>query len=90
MRSLATSRFWKLYSALPSETRALADKTYQLWLADPKHPSLHFKELAGSGRRFSVRIGIRYRAIGWKPTSSCVEWVWTGSHADFDSLLKKS
>lgn len=37
MRSLATSRFWKLHNALPEEIRGLSDKTYKLWLAAPRH-----------------------------------------------------
>ena len=56
MNSLATSRFWKLYNALPAEVRALSDKTYTLWLKDPRHTSLLFKELGGRENKFSVRI----------------------------------
>ena len=89
LKSLATSRFWKLYNALPAEVRTLANKAYELWLADPRHASLHFKELGGRGNRFSVRIGIHYRAVGWKPDASTVEWVWVGSHAEYDALLKR-
>lgn len=80
MKSRATARFWKLYGDLPRETQFLADKTYRLWRNNPQHPSLHFKQL-------SVRIGIHYRAVGWKPDGSTVEWVWIGSHADYDRLV---
>jgi hypothetical protein len=86
MNSRATARFWKHYEALPAEIRQLANKTYRLWRGDPQHPSLHFKQLHGRGNRFSVRIGLHYRAIGWKPEQSTVEWVWIGSHADYDKL----
>jgi hypothetical protein len=41
--------------------RELADKNYQLLKRDPNHPSLHFKKV---GRFRSVRIGLRYRALG--------------------------
>jgi hypothetical protein len=54
---------------------------------NPQHPSLHFKQLAGRGGRFSVRIGIHYRAVGWKPDASTVEWVWIGSHAEYDKIV---
>ena len=87
MMSRATARFWKLYGALPPEVRQLAEKTYRLWRDSPQHPSLHFKRLSGRGGRFSVRIGIHYRAVGWKPDASTVEWVWIGSHADYDKLI---
>ncbi|MBU3666372.1 MAG: hypothetical protein FGM15_10930 [Chthoniobacterales bacterium] len=87
MKSRATARFWKLYEALPLEVQALSTKTYRLWRDNPQHPSLHFKQLSGRGGRFSVRIGIHYRAVGWKPEPSAIEWVWIGSHAEYDKLL---
>jgi hypothetical protein len=86
MNSRATERFWKLYSQLPPEVRDLARKNYNLWRQDHNHPSLHFKKLARGNDRFSVRIGDRYRAIGHK-VGDTVEWVWIGSHSDYDKLL---
>ncbi|MEN3941175.1 hypothetical protein WJU23_07770 [Prosthecobacter sp. SYSU 5D2] len=89
MKSTATPRFWQLLNALPADVQALAEKNYRLWAEDPQHPSLHFKRLAGSGHRFSVRVGDHYRAIGWKVADGGVEWVWIGSHAEYDLLLKR-
>jgi hypothetical protein len=43
----ASSRFWRCYGALPADVRDLADKNFRLLKADPKHPTLHFKLLAG-------------------------------------------
>lgn len=88
MKSNASPRFWSLLNALPREIQELAEKNYQLWLADAQHPSLNYKRLAGGGQRFSVRVGDRYRAIAWKLPDGGVEWVWIGSHADYDQLLK--
>lgn len=87
MTSRATSRFWRLYGDLPADVQRLADKAYELWRDNPWHPSLHFKQLAGRGSRFSVRIGIHHRAVGWKPEPSLVEWVWIGTHADYDKII---
>jgi len=78
----ASPRFWALYGALPSEIRELADKSYQLLKADPRHPSLHFKKI---GDLWSVRIGAHYRALGTEVESG-VYWVWIGTHADYDKL----
>ncbi len=36
--------------------RDLADKNFALLMADPRHPSLHVKQI---GRYHSVRIGLR-------------------------------
>jgi hypothetical protein len=87
VRSRATARFWRLYEALPADVQQQADKSYGLWRDNPRHPSLHFKQLSGRGGRFSVRIGIHHRAVGWKPESSLVEWVWIGTHAEYDQLI---
>lgn len=89
MKSTATPRFWRLLNELPEDIIELAGKNYRLWQENPQHPSLHFKKLAGAGDRFSVRVGDHYRAIGWKLKDGSVEWVWIGSHADYDQLLKR-
>jgi len=65
----------------------LARKNYFLWQENHDHPSLAFKKLKGGGgeARFSVRIGDHYRAIG-RITGDSVEWVWIGSHEDYNHL----
>jgi hypothetical protein len=86
LKSRATARFWKLYAALPARVQDLARKNYQLWQSDEKHPSLGFKRLkGGSGKRFSIRIGDHYRAIGQRLDDG-IEWVWIGSHEDYNKL----
>lgn len=86
MRSRATARFWKLYAALPAHVQQLARKNYQLWQAEEGHPSLGFKRLkGGSGKRFSIRVGDHYRAIGQRLDDG-IEWVWIGSHEDYNKF----
>lgn len=41
-------------------TGGLADRGYEQLKADPRHPSLHLKRI---GRFWSVRVGIRHRAL---------------------------
>jgi len=89
MKSTASPRFWKLLGALPKDVQEVAEKNYQLWRSNPQHPSLNFKRLAGAGHRFSVRVGEHYRAIGWKLDDGGVEWVWIGTHADYDQMLSR-
>lgn len=55
-----TPAFWEAYDRLPAAVRDLADKNYALLKSDPDHPSLHFKKIS---RLWSVRIGLRYRAL---------------------------
>ena len=87
MKSRVTTRFWVLYGQLPPAVQNLADKNYRLWLKNPRHPSLVFKKLHGGGERFSVQIGHNHRAIGHFVAGG-VEWVWIGSHEEYDLLLR--
>jgi hypothetical protein len=65
VKSVATRRFWNLFSALPRDVQNLAVKNYKLWRENPSHPSLHFRRLKGGEDRFTIRIGDHYRA--WSP-----------------------
>jgi hypothetical protein len=56
----ASPRFWACYEALPLEVQLLADRAYEQLKADPRHPSLHLKRI---GRFWSVRVGLRHRAL---------------------------
>lgn len=84
MKHYASARFRALYLALPGEVRALADKNYHLLKNDPQHPSLHFKRL---GNLWSVRVGKYYRALG-TDVDEGILWVWIGSHAEYDKIVK--
>jgi hypothetical protein len=63
--------------------RALADKNYRLLRTDPRHPSLHFKRV---DKLWAVRVGDHYRALGIDVANG-VQWLWIGTHADYDQLL---
>jgi hypothetical protein len=84
MKHRATPRFWACYDRLPEEIQQLADRCYQLLLQDPRHPSLHFKRV---GQFWSVRVGLYYRALAIEEDSVPV-WVWIGTHAEYDQLLR--
>ena len=84
MRHLASPAFWEAYRRLPEQVRALADKNYALLKANPQHPSLQFKKV---GRFWSVRVGLRYRALAVEADDNLI-WFWIGSHADYDALIQ--
>jgi hypothetical protein len=84
MRHLASRAFWEAYDKLPEQVRALADKNYALLKTNPRHPSLQFKKI---GRFWSVRVGLRYRALAVEADED-LAWFWIGSHADYDALIK--
>jgi hypothetical protein len=80
----ASKEFWSRYDALPQDVQNLADKSFSLLREDPTHPSLHFKRIE---KFFSVRVGLRYRALGIESPDG-VLWFWIGSHAEYDKLLR--
>ncbi len=63
---------------LPREVRELADKSYELQKANPRHPSLRLKRIEGL---WSVRVGQPYRALGIDAPAG-IQWIWIGSHAE--------
>jgi hypothetical protein len=83
MRHLASRSFREAYERLPEQVRGLADKNYALLKQDPRHPSLQFKKV---GRFWSVRVGLRYRALAVESGDDLV-WFWIGSHADYDAMI---
>ncbi len=83
MRHLASPSFWKAYRTLPEAVQAMADKNYVLLKTNPQHPSLHLKKV---GRFWSVRVGLRYRALAVEVDDGLL-WFWIGSHADYDAMI---
>ena len=83
MRHLASPAFWAAYESLQDPVRTLADRNFKLLKQDPRHPSLHFKKI---GRFWSVRVGLRHRALSVEIDDALV-WFWIGSHAEYDALI---
>ena len=57
MKSHITEGFRKLLAALPGDVRRQARSAYRQFLENPRHPGLGFKQIHGSDRLVSVRIG---------------------------------
>ena len=83
MKHFTSSHFWGLYGRLPQEIRELADKSYALLKANPRHPSLQLKRIE---ELWSVRVGQHYRALGIDAPEG-IQWIWIGSHADYDKYI---
>jgi hypothetical protein len=88
MISSTSRRFWECYDVLPQEVRRHAKDAYAVFSKDPYHPSLHFKRVHSTRPIFSVRITRDYRAVGILDGDE-ITWFWIGSHADYNSLLKR-
>jgi hypothetical protein len=84
MKSKAVSTFWKRYDRLPLEVRKLAWKNFRLWLANPRHPSLHFKPFRGNF--WSARVGDHYRVVGYHRDPNTFVWTWIGTHEEYNKF----
>ncbi|HEX28875.1 TPA: hypothetical protein ENG04_02200 [Candidatus Poribacteria bacterium] len=84
MRHFASPSFWECYRKLPRDVQELADKNFELLKENLGHPSLHLKKV---GRYWSVRVGIKYRAVAVEVEEGLV-WFWIGTHAEYDKLIQ--
>jgi hypothetical protein len=85
LKNTASKRFWQCLESLPADVQALAHRTFAQLKTNPSHPSLHFKTV-GNGRFHSVRVGLRYRALGL-PVPGGVHWFWIGTHSEYDKIV---
>jgi len=86
MISRTTKRFRQCLARLPDDVRRQAGKAYELFIRNPRHPSLRFKRVHATQPIYSVRISINHRAVGVL-TGGEILWFWTGTHSDYESLL---
>ena len=67
------------------EIQRIAKAKYALWLGDPFHPSLQFKQTKPG--LWSVRITDKYRALARK-RGEIIFWFWIGTHTEYDRLIQ--
>jgi hypothetical protein len=87
VRSRTTQRFRALRDSLPKPIQEKAQAAYELWSANPHHPSLRFKKVHVKLPIYSVRIDIDWRAVGVLEGDTVV-WFWIGPHAEYEQLLR--
>ena len=61
MRIEATQTFVKIYRNLPLEIQEKTKKTLELFEANPAHPSLGHKKMAGQTNIYELRVTQNYR-----------------------------
>jgi hypothetical protein len=84
MKSSTTPSFWRAYRTLNPDIQVEARKAYQLWKANPRHPSLRF---ARKGDFWSARITRDCRALA-RLHEGTFYWIWIGSHEEYQRLIK--
>ncbi len=83
MKHFTVASFWEHYNQLPKGIQQLADKNYELLKGNPFHPSLHLKKIK---KYWSMRIGLKYRALGIEHNDNVI-WFWIGDHEAYDKLI---
>lgn len=87
MRSRTTAAFRRAFRSLPPDIQRRSRVAYRLFQADPRHPSLRFKKVHPRLPVYSVRISRDYRAVGVL-RDEVIVWLFIGSHADYDAVLR--
>jgi hypothetical protein len=54
VRQLLLASFWRCYDELPGHVQRLARKNFELFKANPRHPSLGFQKKGGV---YTVEVG---------------------------------
>jgi hypothetical protein len=63
-----------------------AHQAYSMWLRDPWHPNLQFKQIHPTLPIFSARVGSDWRAVCRRSGNAAI-WYFIGSHADYERLI---
>ncbi|MBF0201431.1 MAG: hypothetical protein HQK66_08985 [Desulfamplus sp.] len=79
-----TTRFWNCFERLPTYIQKQAKENFKLLKDNPKHPSLHFKNV---GKFWSARASLDYRALAFKDEGDFI-WVWIGTHDEYKRMIK--
>jgi mRNA-degrading endonuclease RelE of RelBE toxin-antitoxin system len=82
------SDFRRCFERLPNDIRERAREAYRRFAADPAHPGLRFKRLHADLPLWSVRITDSYRAVGVRKSDEEIVWIFIGTHAEYDRLLR--
>jgi len=85
VNSRTTSDFWKRFAKLPGDIQSLAREKHMLWLREPFHSSLQFKQVHPG--LWSARINLQYRVLA-RRRGDLVVWFWIGTHNEYDRLIQ--
>ncbi|QEH35625.1 hypothetical protein OJF2_41780 [Aquisphaera giovannonii] len=83
MNHFATPESWFHDRRLTDEARELADRSFAMLQADPRHPSLRLKRV---GNFRSARVSLRIRALARERPDGLV-WSWIGPHDRYEPLI---
>ena len=80
-----TRSFWRRFEVLPLSVQQTARRNFELLKADPRHPSLRFRNV---GRYWSARVGGSYRAVAVRDGADFT-WFWIGDHDEYLRVIAR-
>lgn len=87
MISRTTTSFWACFDALPAVIQTRARIAYQKFETDPGHPGLNFEKVHATEPFYSVRVDLRWRAVG-RLERDVMTWFWIDHHHKYDRLVR--
>jgi hypothetical protein len=88
LKSCFERKFRDFYRQLPLHVQRRANKSFDLFVTDNRHPSLQFKCVDKSQSKYSIRINNGYRALGYVYEDS-ISWYWIGPHDEYMRQIRK-
>ena len=88
MTSKTTRAFRDLLARLPKSVQTEARDAYRMFVREPFHSGLQFKQVIKDPPVWSVRIGLHHRALGVRRPYG-IAWFWIGTHAEYDHILRR-
>lgn len=88
MLSNATKKFWKAFDKLDETVQKQARASYELFKQEPRHPSLHFKQVHNTLSVYSVRVNLNHRALGIVEDNTVI-WFWIGPHDEYEKIISR-
>jgi hypothetical protein len=90
VKSRTTRTNWKLFDKLPDDVQQRAKTAFEQWRENPHAAALQFKCVSDREALNSVRVGLRWRALGYRDDAAdevTITWFWIGSHVEYYGLI---
>jgi mRNA-degrading endonuclease RelE of RelBE toxin-antitoxin system len=81
-----TDDFWDEFRRLPAQVQKQAKRAFEHLALDQRYPSLQYKCVNHAEGKYSIRINLVYRALGYMQGDE-VTWYWIGHHSKYERLI---
>ncbi|MGI9298435.1 MAG: hypothetical protein ACR2QC_11155 [Gammaproteobacteria bacterium] len=89
MKHRFAAKFWAEYAGLPPYIRRRVDRCIAMLNETPPRPSLQLKRVDSPRAGWTARVNRDYRMAAEEEPGDVVVWVFIGTHAEQDKLLRR-